>query len=61
MNICIATKRWSVRAIHFIAFIVFSYTSFSQSKYTLSGYVRDSLSGETLIGASLAIAGQKTA
>lgn len=30
----------------------------SQSKFTLSGYVRDSLSGETLIGASVVISGQ---
>jgi hypothetical protein len=30
----------------------------SQNKYTLSGYVRDSLSGETLIGASVTINGE---
>ncbi|MGB4772712.1 MAG: TonB-dependent receptor [Chitinophagaceae bacterium] len=31
---------------------------FSQQKYTLSGYVRDSLSRETLIGASVSIKGE---
>lgn len=30
----------------------------AQNKFTLSGYVRDSLSGETLIGASVLISGQ---
>jgi hypothetical protein len=32
--------------------------STAQNKYTLSGYVRDSLSAETLIGASIIISGQ---
>lgn len=36
----------------------FSLLSYSQDKFTLSGYVRDSLSGETLIGASLMVDGQ---
>jgi len=31
--------------------------SFAQNKYTLSGYIKDSLSGETLIGASITING----
>jgi Outer membrane receptor proteins, mostly Fe transport len=30
----------------------------AQSRFTLSGYVRDSLSGESLIGASITVAGQ---
>ena len=30
----------------------------AQNKYTISGYIRDSLSGETLIGASITIGGQ---
>jgi hypothetical protein len=30
----------------------------AQNKFTLSGYIRDSLSGETLIGASIVISGQ---
>jgi TonB dependent receptor/CarboxypepD_reg-like domain/TonB-dependent Receptor Plug Domain len=32
--------------------------SSAQNKYTISGYIRDSLSGETLIGASIIINGQ---
>ena len=32
--------------------------SIAQTKYTLSGYIRDSLSGETLIGASITINGE---
>lgn len=38
---------------------MFSFVSWSQNKYTLSGYVRDSLSGETLIGASVTITGKQ--
>src|SRR4051812_43013201 len=38
--------------------LVFSLSSPAQNKYTLSGYIRDSLSGETLIGASVLISGQ---
>ena len=30
----------------------------AQDKFTLSGYVRDSLSGETLIGATVTISGK---
>lgn len=32
--------------------------AFAQPKYTLSGYVKDSLSGESLIGATIAVNGQ---
>lgn len=35
-----------------------SVAGWSQQKFTLSGYVRDSLSGETLIGASVTVSGQ---
>ena len=38
--------------------LLFSFVSWSQNKYTLSGYVRDSLSGETLISASVTVNGQ---
>src|SRR5690348_3830937 len=38
--------------------LLVSFVSWSQNKFTLSGYVRDSLSGETLIGASVTINGQ---
>lgn len=36
-----------------------AYTVSAQSRYTISGYVKDSTSGETLIGASLAVNGQR--
>ena len=35
--------------------IAFSVNGFSQEKYTISGYIKDSLSGETLIGANLGV------
>src|SRR5688572_18164833 len=39
-----------------IALILFLFQSVSaQQKFTLSGYVRDSLSGETLIGATITV------
>ena len=39
------------------SFLVFSFSAnvFSQQKFTLNGYVKDSVNGETLIGANLAI------
>src|ERR1700730_278036 len=39
-----------------IAFVI-SHSSFSQTKFTLSGYAKDSLSSETIIGASLSVNG----
>jgi len=38
--------------------LLFSVDGFSQKKFTISGYIRDSLSRETLIGASVTIKGQ---
>lgn len=35
-----------------LVFVLFSTTAFAQKKYTISGYVRDSTNGETLIGAT---------
>lgn len=54
--------RWIIasdkmRNIFFLLLLI-SFSSEAQNKYTLSGYVRDSLSGETLIGASVVINGQ---
>jgi hypothetical protein len=37
---------------------LFQLTSFSQKRYTISGYIRDSLSRETLIGASITVKSQ---
>ena len=41
-----------------IGFVFLALFATAQNKYTLSGYVRDSLSGETLIGASITISGE---
>jgi len=47
-----------MRAILLVVFVAITVTAFPQKKYTISGYVRDSLSGESLISASVAIEGQ---
>lgn len=39
-------------------FVLSSVTALSQNKYTISGYIKDSLNGETLIGATIAVQGQ---
>ncbi len=39
-------------------FILGSSAVFSQNRYTISGYVKDSLNGETLIGATISLLGQ---
>ncbi|MEP7229107.1 MAG: TonB-dependent receptor [Ginsengibacter sp.] len=40
-----------------VIFLLFPIIVCSQNKYTLSGYVKDSLSGETLIGSTISVAG----
>lgn len=47
-----------MRAIFVVLFATCQLCCFAQSKFTVSGYVRDSVSGETLIGSSVAIQGQ---
>ena len=39
-------------------FVLSTITGLAQNKYTISGYIKDSLNGETLIGASIAVQGQ---
>jgi hypothetical protein len=39
-------------------FVLSALTVSAQKKYTISGYIKDSLNGETLIGASIAVQGQ---
>ena len=39
-------------------FILGSLQAFAQNKYTISGYIKDSLNGETLIGAAITVQGQ---
>lgn len=41
-----------------ITFLLLPVFSFSQNKFTISGYVKDSLSGETLIGSTVAVLGE---
>jgi hypothetical protein len=40
--------------ISIFLFFIFSKSVFAQQKFTINGYIKDSLSGETLIGANLA-------
>jgi outer membrane receptor protein involved in Fe transport len=47
-----------MRQIVSLLFLLSCLFTQAQNKYTLSGYVKDSLSGETLIGASVLISGQ---
>jgi TonB dependent receptor/CarboxypepD_reg-like domain/TonB-dependent Receptor Plug Domain len=39
-------------------FVLSTFTGLAQNKYTISGYIKDSLNGETLIGATIAVQGQ---
>ena len=39
-------------------FVLSSFTGLAQNKYTISGYIKDSLNGETLIGATIAVQGK---
>ncbi len=41
-----------------ICFVLSAMLSMAQAKYTISGYIKDSLSGETLIGATVSVQGQ---
>src|SRR5436190_15685054 len=46
--------------IRFLVFLLLLNSSFAiaQNKHTISGYIRDSLNGETLIGATVTVRGQ---
>jgi len=46
------------KLISLVVFLLIIQTTFSQNKYTISGYIKDSLSGETLIGASISVNGK---
>jgi hypothetical protein len=50
-----------MRLILTLSFLTFTTLAFCQEKFTVSGYVRDSLSGETLIGATVFVSGQTNA
>ena len=42
----------------FLIFLCLHFNGYAQPKFTISGYIKDSLSSETLIGASLTVQGQ---
>ena len=48
------------RQVSIFLFFLIGFISYSQEKFTISGTVKDSLSGETLIGVTIAIAELKT-
>jgi hypothetical protein len=41
-----------------LLFIIIPFLCQAQSRFTLSGFIKDSLNGETLIGASIAVQGK---
>lgn len=43
------------RLLSVLLFCLLTFQSYAQNRFTLSGYVKDSLSGETLIGATIVI------
>ncbi len=47
-----------MRIFFSLLLLTVSVLSFAQNRYTINGYVRDSLSGETLIGSTVLISGQ---
>jgi CarboxypepD_reg-like domain/TonB dependent receptor/TonB-dependent Receptor Plug Domain len=46
------------KLLSFLLVVFLTTTSFCQSRFTLNGYVRDSLSGELIIGANIMVNGQ---
>jgi outer membrane receptor protein involved in Fe transport len=58
LQIPLITARDNMRNIFLMILLAASLGSAAQNKYTISGYVRDFLSGETLIGSSVTISGQ---
>lgn len=48
-------KKHSPEFIFLVLFFLISGNAFSQNKFTLSGYIKDSLNGETLIGSSVSL------
>jgi uncharacterized membrane protein YfhO len=46
------------KAIFLAGLLLIIQLASGQNKYTISGYIKDSLSGETLIGASISVNGK---
>ncbi len=49
---------WLKRMLFLVVFFCLTASSFAQKKYTISGYVKDAESGETVIAANIAIKGK---
>ncbi len=49
---------WLKRMLFLVVFFCLAASSFAQKKYTISGYVKDAESGETVIAANIAIKGK---
>ncbi|MEP6674683.1 MAG: TonB-dependent receptor [Ferruginibacter sp.] len=47
-----------MKKVFFLLLSCISFCCYAQNKFTLSGYAKDSLSGETLIGATITVKGQ---
>jgi hypothetical protein len=47
-----------IRFCFFIGAVLCATTAWSQTKYTINGYVKDSVSGETIIGATITLSGR---
>ncbi len=53
------SKKYAIKSTTFLViFLAIHFGSFAQQKFTINGYVKDSLTGETLIGASINISGE---
>lgn len=50
----------SYRIYSFVAMVIMAFSVYGQERFTLSGYVKDKSSGETMIGASVITLGDKT-
>ena len=54
----VADACYKKAALFFVFLFCIAYVTSAQGRYTISGYVKDSLTGETLIGASLQLTGR---
>jgi CarboxypepD_reg-like domain/TonB dependent receptor/TonB-dependent Receptor Plug Domain len=52
------SRSWASKCLAFLICVTICSTAVAQQRYTISGYVKDSASGETLIGATIAINGE---
>lgn len=50
-----------MRSFLFFSLLLFSAAAGAQTKYTLNGYIRDSATGESVIGATVTVVGQQKA